>query len=254
MLPRIAGLLAVTAVLAGCGDDRSTTATEIRVSAAASLKTALTAYGDARDDVRARFSFAGSDQLAGQIRSGVKPDLFAAADAALPRDLFSEGLVEEPVAFARNELVLAVPSGDDRVGSLADLARDGVRIALGSPDVPAGGYARTVLDALPAAQRAAILANVRSEEPDVAAVVGKLATGAVDAGFVYRTDVAAAGDRLRAIPLPDAVEPTVVYEAAVVVGAPNADAAREFLDGLVRGDGADALAAAGFLPAEVPPR
>ena len=48
-----------------------------------------------------------------------------------------------------------------------------------------------MLDGLPAEQREAILANVRSNEPDVAGVVGKVAQGAVDAGFVYVTDVRA---------------------------------------------------------------
>ena len=56
-----------------------------------------------------RASFAGSDELAAQIRQGVKPDVFASANTKLPDELFEEGLVEKPVVFAANELVLAVP-------------------------------------------------------------------------------------------------------------------------------------------------
>lgn len=244
-------LTVLSLVLAACGNDDAPAGSgvpEIRVSAATSLTTALTAYGEATDIARARFSFAGSDQLAGQIRSGVRPDLFAAANAKLPQALFTEGLVERPVAFARNRLVLAVPRTDARVASLADLAGDGIRLAVGARDVPVGVYTRTVLGRLPAAQERAILGNVRSEEPDVGGVVGKIAAGAVDAGFVYVTDVRAAGDRLRAIALPPGLQPDVVYEAAVVVGAPQAAAARRFLDGLLRGPGAQALRRAGFLP------
>ena len=66
---------------------------------------------------------------------------------------------------------------------------------MGAESVPVGAYTRKVLDGLPAEQREAILANVRSNEPDVAGVVGKVAQGAVDAGFVYVTDVEAAGRR-----------------------------------------------------------
>ena len=52
-----------------------------------------------------------------------------------------------------------------------------------------------------AGERRAILANVRSSEPDVKGVVGKLVQGAADAGFVYRSDVEASGGELEAIEL-----------------------------------------------------
>jgi len=246
-MQRLCMLLLLSLLFAvGCGDDDGASTPEIRVSAASSLKGAFTTYGDGLDDVRARLSFAGSDQLAGQIRTGVRPDVFAAANAKLPRALFEEGLVERPVAFARNRLVLAVPE-DSPLRSLDDLARPGLKLAVGAADVPVGDYTLTVLSRLPPARERAVLGNVRSEEPDVGGVVGKVAAGAVDAGFVYATDVRAAGDRLRAIQLPAALEPDVVYEAAVVKGAREPEAARRFLDGLLDGDGAQALRAAGFL-------
>ena len=96
-----------------------------------------------------RTSFAGSDELAAQIRQGVKPDVFASANTKLPDELFKEGLVEKPVVFAANELVLAVPS-DGAVTGLDDLAKPGVTIAMGSESVPVGYFTRTVLDGLPA--------------------------------------------------------------------------------------------------------
>jgi molybdate transport system substrate-binding protein len=216
------------------------------VSAAASLKQAFTTYGDAFDAARARFSFAGSDELAAQIRAGARPDVFAAANAKLPDALHADGLVEKPVAFARNRLVLAVPASGAKVKGLDDLTRGGVAIAMGAPSVPVGSYTRKVLGRLPAAQRRAILANVRSNEPDVAGVVGKLSLGAVDAGFVYVTDVQAAGGRLRAIELPATLQPEVVYEAAVVKGTEHPEEARAFLRGLLTGAGRRALADAGF--------
>ena len=105
--------------------------------------------------------------------------------------------------FAGNRLVLAVPADGAKVASLDDLGDDGVTIAIGSEDVPVGSYTRTVLDKLPAAQSKAILANVRSEEPDVAGITGKLTQGAVDAGFLYISDVRATDGKLKAIELPD---------------------------------------------------
>lgn len=245
---RIAVVLALAGPV-GCGDDGLQGGkSDVRVSAATSLKQAFTSIGRDYGDATVRFSFAGSDQLAGQIRAGVRPDLFAAANARLPRALFAEGLVERPVAFARNRLVLAVPARNAEVEGPADLTRRGVKLAIGGQDVPVGDYTRTVLADLPDRTERAILANVRSEEPDVGGIVGKVAAGAVDAGFVYRTDVVAAGGRLRSLPLPGGADPEVVYEAAVIKGARAAGEARRFLAELRSGRAADALRRAGFLP------
>ncbi|MEJ7717611.1 MAG: substrate-binding domain-containing protein [Thermoleophilaceae bacterium] len=117
---------------------------------------------------------------------GVKPDVFAAANTKLPDQLFAKGLVEKPTVFAGNRLVLAVPAEGGKVTSLTDLERQGVTVAIGAPSVPVGSYTRTVLGKLPASRSRAILANVRSEEPDVAGIVGKLTQGAVDAGLRLR--------------------------------------------------------------------
>jgi molybdate transport system substrate-binding protein len=220
----------------------------LTVSAATSLKSALTAYGDHFPGAKVRASFAGSDELAAQIRQGVKPDVFASANTTLPDQLYTEGLVEKPRVFAANRLVLAVPASGAKVRGIGDLGRPGTTIAMGSPSVPIGSYARKVLAKLPASQSKAILANVRSNEPDVGGVVGKIAQGAVDAGFVYVTDVKAADGKLRAIALPDDLQPQVSYGVAVVKGAKHPEQAKAFVDGLMSGDGRKRLDAAGFLP------
>jgi molybdate transport system substrate-binding protein len=145
--------------------------------------------------------------------------------------------------------VLAVPATSDaRIASLRDIERAGTSLAIGSESVPVGSYTRTVLSKLPEAESSAILKNVRSEEPDVAGIVGKLTQGAVDAGFVYVSDVRATGGKLKAIELPDTLQPTVAYGVAVVKGAKHAGAAQAFVDGLLEGDGERALDAAGFEP------
>jgi molybdate transport system substrate-binding protein len=232
------------AVLAGCGGDDETP--QLTVSAAASLKQAFTQYGRDFPEAQARFSFAGSDELAAQIEQGVKPDVYAAANTKLPQQLYEKGLVEQPTVFAGNRLVLAVPAGSG-IGALEDLAANGVALAVGAEDVPVGAYTRTVLDNLPAAQRRVILANVRTEEPDVAGIIGKLTQGAVDAGFLYVSDVRAT-DGVEAIELPDALQPDVAYGVAVVKGARHPREARAFIAGLLDGEGARALERAGFEP------
>ena len=183
--------------------------------------------------------------MAAQIRQGVKPDVFAAANTKLPDELYDEDLVEQPVEFATNEFVLAVPADSD-IKSVADLTESGTKIAIGSESVPIGSYTREALAKLPPAQEKAILDNVRSNEPDVKGIVGKVSQGAVDAGFVYVTDVNATDGALTAIKLPAAVEPEVTYAASVVKGAKNPQDAQAFVDGLTNGPCAQALEDAGF--------
>jgi molybdate transport system substrate-binding protein len=236
----LTALLVLTA--GGCGGDEPP---PLVVSAASSMTEALEACSPDFADATVRLSFAGSDELAAQIRQGVKPDVYAAANTRLPDELHSEGLLGTPVEFATNTFVLAVPEGSD-IDSLDDLAADGVKIAIGSESVPIGAYTRETLAKLPAAEEKSILANVRSNEPDVKGIVGKLAQSAVDAGFVYVTDVNATNGQLKAIELPAALEPQVTYAAGVVDGAKRPAEAQAFLDGLTEGGCADALSEAGF--------
>jgi molybdate transport system substrate-binding protein len=246
-------------VAAGCGDDDDDTGggegtqeggepVRLVVSAASSMTEALEAcapeFGE-QENADVRLSFAGSDELAAQIRQGVKPDVFAAANTRIPDELYAEDLIDKPVEFATNEFVLAVPADSD-LESVSDVAEDGTKVAVGSESVPIGSYTREALAKLPPDQEQAILDNIRSNEPDVKGIVGKLVQAAADAGFVYVTDVNATGGELEAIELPEAVEPQVTYGAGVVKGAPQPELAGEFVGGLTEGPCADALEEAGF--------
>ena len=77
-------------------------------------------------------------------------------------------------------------------------------------------------------------------------IVGKLALGEADAGFVYATDVRAASSRLIAIQLPKRSQSTVRYEVAVVKASKNREAALELVADLLSTDGRRELAKAGF--------
>jgi molybdate transport system substrate-binding protein len=249
-MKRLVALVCLVA-LAGCGDDSTLSSgggdkPRLVVSAASSLKAPLTTCARDYADADLRLQFAGSDDLAAQIRQGVPVDVFASANTALPDALASEGKLDEPVRFASNKLVLAVPAKGSSIASLDDVSRSGVTLVIGAEGVPVGDYTRKVLDGLGARRRDAVLANVRSNEPDVKGVVGKLAQGAADAGFVYASDAKAAGDDIKAIEIPDDLEPTATYAAGVVKDAPHADAAQAFLDDMQSGACHDALLKAGF--------
>lgn len=236
------GVPLLACLLAGCGGGSAGVPT-VRIGAAASLTGPLTACGPRVPHARVQAEFAGSDAIAAQIREGVGFDVFAAADMRLPRELAAAHRASAPVPFATNELVLAIPA-DGAIRSVAQLASTHpVRIAVGAPTVPVGAYTRQVLGRLPASQGQALLRDVRTQEPDVKGIVGKLVAGAVDAGFVYRTDVLATDGRLRAIALPAALRPTVVYGVEKVHDTAGA---RAFVADLLHGGCSRALRRAGF--------
>lgn len=228
-------VLAAAATLAACGGDDGT----LTVFAAASLREVFP-----RIDANAGYSFAGSDEHATQIREGAPADVYAAAGPRHPAELAGEGLVEQPVVFATNRLVLVVP-GDNPAGirSVRDLAAEGVRLVVAASGVPAGDYTRQVLETL---GRQDVLARVVSEEADVKGVASKVALGEADAGFVYATDVAPVEDDVDVIELPEEAQPEVEYSVAVVRGSDREREAQAFVDRLLGEDGRDALREAGF--------
>jgi len=235
---RVCAFAAVVAVLvAGCGGSDET---QLDVFAASSMRDVAPEVDDAP-----RYTFAGSDELAAQIRDGAPADVFLSASGAPMEELRSAGLVDAPVVFASNRLVVVVPEGNPAgLEELGDLARPGIKLILGGEGVPIGDYAR---EALAAAGLEAALENVVSLEQDVKGVLGKVALGEADAGIVYTTDVRAAAEDVRELAIPDDVQPDVRYYAAVVA-AGDTDRAAEFVERLAGDEGGRALRAAGFLP------
>ena len=192
-----------------------------------------------------RFQFAGSNQLALQISRGAPADVFASASPVYTQGLFRDGVVEKPRTFATNSLVLAVPrSNPAKIRSVFDLGkRPKLKLVVAGQKVPIGLYTREVLKRLGLLR---VLRKAVSQEPDVKGIVGKLALGEADAGFVYATDVRAAPTRLTAIPLPKRSQPTVRYEVAVVKGTQNRETALELVADLLSTDGRRELRRAGF--------
>lgn len=181
-------------------------------------------------DPQPTYNFGGSNQLAFQIRQGAPADVFVSAAPSFTQDLFRENLVERPSTFVTNKLVLAVPrSNPAGIRTVFDLARKPVKLVVGTPQVPVGAYTRTVLRNL---GLTVVLDKVVSQEPDVRSVVGKVALGEADAGFVYQTDIASVSDRVTAIRLPAFAQPKVRYEIGIVRSTRNRAGAQQFISQL----------------------
>jgi molybdate transport system substrate-binding protein len=196
-------------------------------------------------DKKPTYSFAGSNALAAQIKQGAPADVFAAATTSIPQQLYDAGLVEKPVVFTRNALILIVPkSNPARIHSVYDLRRDGVKLVVAAPSVPVGDYTRVVLHNLSLDDA---LRNVVSNESDVREVLAKVALGEADAGFVYTTDARSVRGKIATIGIRWSAQPIVQYAVAVVKSSPHIKAARAYVAKLLRPWAQGKLRAAGFL-------
>jgi molybdate transport system substrate-binding protein len=211
----------------------------IRVLAAASLTNVFP-----KIDSAPRYSFAGSDALAAQIRLGAPADVFASANTSLPNALHAQGLVEKPAVFTTNKLVLVVPAANPAgIRSVFDLRRDGIKLVVGARSVPIGSYTRAILKNL---ALTGALDNVVSQETDVRSILSKVALGEADAGLVYATDAKTVAGKVTVIGIPARAQPTVRYAIAVVKATDDRAAAVAFIDKVLARTGQAKLRAAGF--------
>ncbi|MEI7034351.1 molybdate ABC transporter substrate-binding protein [Streptomyces pratensis] len=216
---------------------------DLTVLAASSLtdvfQEAGAAYEKESPGARITFSFAGSQELAAQVRQGAPADALVTADAATMDRLASD--TGEPTVIARNRLVIAVGEGNpEKVRNLADLADPGLKVVLAAPEVPVGRYGTRILDAQ------GIEVKPVSQEPNVRAVLSKVALGEADAGLVYRTDAETAADKVDAVEIPDAENAVATYPAATLDASEHGEAAAAFVAWLTTPPAQDIFRAAGF--------
>ncbi len=234
---RLAAAAATVLVLTGCAGGNDTE--PLTVYAASSLTEVFQEL-----DPDARYNFAGSDELATQIREGGKADVYAAASPKYPDELRAEDLLDEPTVFATNRLVVIVPRANPYdIETVGNLVSPGLKVVIAGEGVPVGDYTRTVLAKL---RLTAVLDNVVSEEENVKGVVAKVSLGEADAGLVYATDAKAAANDVLAIELPQRVEQEIRYPIAIVSASDQKTEAEAFVDRVLGPEGKRALEQAGF--------
>ncbi len=236
------GALSLAGVAAaGASKHAASRVTGVTVYAAASLTDVFPQI-----DSGPKYSFGSSSTLAAQITQGAPADVFASANTTIPDQLFAKGLVQKPVVFTRNRLVLVVPSSNPAgIHSLYDLKKPGIKLVIAAPAVPVGSYTLQVLKQM---GLTSVLANVVSRESDVRSVLSKVALGEADAGFVYSTDAKTVPGKVNVIKVPAWAQPKVTYEMAVVSASTNKTAAQQFINEVLSKAGQKKMLAAGFLP------
>ncbi len=208
---------------------------ELNISAAASLKEALTEiqknYQTKNPNVKLNYNLGGSGDLQKQIEQGVPADIFISAAPKEMDELEAKGLVNKTTRknLVGNQLVLIVPQNSTLgLTKYEDLAKPNVKqIGIGDPaTVPAGQYAQEVFQTL------GIWDDVKPKtvpEKDVRAVLTNVETGNLETGIVYKTD-ASSSDKVKIIETAtEESHQPIVYPVAVLTGAKQQKAAEDFL-------------------------
>jgi molybdate transport system substrate-binding protein len=239
----------VCALLAGCGSDSTAGSAESRtltVFAAASLTETFRQIGESFQSsypgVRVEFNFGASSTLAKQITEGAPADVFAAASPATMKQVTDAGLnTGDPRVFVRNRLQIAVPPDNPgNVNGIDDLANPKLKVVICAVQVPCGAAAAKALAA------ARVKVTPASVEQDVKAALTKVVLGEADAALVYRTDVKAAGAKVKGIAFPEADQAVNDYPIVALAKAPQPELAAQFVQLVLSDSSRPVFAAAGF--------
>ena len=212
---------------------------EVTVFAAASLQDAFeelaASFQDAHPGARIAFDFQGSQDLVTALDGGASADVLATANNSTMTDAANKGLVGEQTEFATNVLTLIVPAGNPAgVTGINDGSLDGADLVVCAPEVPCGEATQKL------AAELGVTLNPVSEEQKVTDVRGKVESGEAQAGIVYTTDAAQAGDKVEAIALP-ANSVINHYPIALTKSAASSQAAQAFIDYILSPEGQKVL-------------
>lgn len=182
---------------------------------------------------------AGSSALVQQLLDGSPADVLITADQKNMDDAVGAGMARNPQVVAFNTMVLAVPRDNPaRIQGVEDLAD--AKVVLCDAQVPCGAVARQLIDAN------GLDFKPVSLEHNVADALGKVTSGEADAGFVYRTDAAAAGDLVQTIEIPHAEDYPNALVAAVTTNSRHPEEAAALVALLV--SAREMWASHGFTP------
>ncbi len=234
---------------------------QLVVFAAASLTEVFRELGknfEAQNSVTVQFDFAGSQQLVQQLALGARADVLATADIKQMSAARRSGLIDSSSVriLARNRLVVIAPEDNPaHIARLQDLAVPNLKIVIADSAVPAGRYARQVLErcsdknVFGTLYKDRVLKNIVSFEENVRAVLAKVQLGECDAGIVYHSDVASDSlHRITRIEIPDSLNVVAEYPIAIARESNSREAAAKFFTYVLSEDAAKVLSKFGFIP------
>lgn len=219
--------------LALCSCGKSTSKVELTISAAASLKEAMTDIEkefEKNSNVDLILNFGASGSLQQQIEQGAPCDVFISAGQKQMNALEDKSLLLEDTRkdLLKNSLVLIGPK-DTSLDKLSDIKDSTVKhIAMGDPSsVPAGKYADEVIENL------SIKDDISSKlvfAKDVKEVLAWVASGNAEVGFVYKSD-ALVSDSVKIIEnIDEQYHTPITYPIATIKSSKNPNECKSFID------------------------
>ena len=246
---------------AGLGEDKQ----ELTVFSGAGLTGAMNEIAgiyENSSNVSVKFNFDGVPALRAQIEQGAYADVLVSANLKHMNALKSEGFMDNQSVeiFVHNKVAVIVPNNNPaNITGLKDLAAPGVKIIMGTKDLPAGDYALQVLDKLASdpeygpAFKESVLANVVSLETTVNRVVSKVALGEADAGFAFISDVSPQMvGKVTKIYIPDRYNVVGDFPVGVLAQSKHKEQAQAFIDLIMSDEGQAILEKYGFVPVNAP--
>ncbi|MFO7984719.1 MAG: molybdate ABC transporter substrate-binding protein [Desulfatiglandaceae bacterium] len=195
-----------------------------------------------------RVTYAGSGQLMSSILASGQGDLFMPGALFYIEKLENMGRIHSLKKVVAHTAVIGVNiHKENLVRTFDDLARPGLRLALGDPKAMAlGRTALTILSHSPL--KDAILKNVVVYGATVKQLAIYASQGDVDAAIIGRADAFQFRDRMKMIPIPQEYFQPETIAIAVLKNSKNAEAASRLRDFMASKQGIDVFEHFGFLP------
>ncbi len=237
----------------GLGIIQSATAEELHIFAGAGLRQPVDQLVQAFQEETGHRVFAdygGSGQLLTKIKAASKGDLFIPGALFYIEKLEKAGKIRSYRPIVCHTPVIGVNIKQaGRVSRFEDLAKPGVRLAMGDPKAMAFG--RTALSICEkSGLKAAIFKNVTVYGATVKQLALYVSQGVVDAAIIGRADAFQNRATITMVPIPQAYFQSETIAAAVLQSASNPDLARRLCDFLSSDHAVKVFQQYGFLPLE----
>lgn len=240
-------LLAIVLLTAGCGSQlnvankpgttggdgkKNVKGKSILVYSGAGLRKPLEELSkmfQAETAITVELTYGGSSQCTAQILTTEKGDVFLPGDVAELQPLTEKGKIELQKPVVLHIPVLAVPKGNPaKIKSLQDMAKQGVKVALGDPQsCPIGKVADKILKDQGLLEK--VEPNIVVRTANVSELFTYLALQQADAAIIWEDNLLG-NDKIEAVSVPEMTRYIKTVPVASLKCSRQPEAAAQFID------------------------
>ncbi len=232
---------------------------DLTVFCAAGLSGAFNDLGQLyknESNVGIAFNFDGAQVLRTQIENGAYADVFVSGSNKHMNALKAEGFMDNSTVFelARSWQAIIVPKDNPAgIENLSDLAKPGIKIVMGSKDLPINEVTMQILNktandtAFGPDFKQKVLSNVISQETNINFIVAKVALGEADAAFAHKSEVSSEyAAKVAFIDIPEKYNVKSEFTIGVLSESEQPEQAKKFLEMVKSDKGKEILANNGY--------